>query len=114
MAKLWDDVKKSLKEWGTIAADKAEELTKVGRIRLDILSIKRDIEKNFTELGGKVYHLVAEENQTRIAGNDEVKKIVNRILNLEEELNKKKELLESVKKEEEPPISDVKKSETEE
>ena len=84
MTNLFDDVKKNLKEWGSLAADKAEELTKVGRLKIDILSLNREIEKNFVELGGKVYELIYKEDQGRIKSNDEVKKIIQRIATFEE------------------------------
>ena len=84
MTNLFDEVKKNLKEWGSIAADKAEELTKVGRLKIDILSLNREIEKNFVELGGKVYELIYKEDQGRIKSNDEVKKVIQRIASFEE------------------------------
>ena len=84
MSNLFDEVKKNLKEWGSLAANKAEMLTKVGRLKIDILSLNREIEKNFVELGGKVYELIYKEDQGRIKGNDEVKKIIQRIASFEE------------------------------
>ncbi len=84
MANLFDDIKKNLKEWGSVAAEKAEELTRVGRLKIDMLSLNREIEKNFVELGGKVYELIYKEDQGRIKSNDEVKKIIQRIATFEE------------------------------
>ena len=89
MTNRFDDVKKNLKEWGSIAVDKAEELTKVGRLKIDILSLNREIEKNFVELGGKVYELIYKEDQGRIKSNDEVKKIIQRIASFEESRERK-------------------------
>ncbi|PJA54392.1 MAG: hypothetical protein CO167_04120, partial [Candidatus Marinimicrobia bacterium CG_4_9_14_3_um_filter_48_9] len=68
MAKLWDDVRKSLKdfssaamekaeEFGKVASDKAEELTKVGKITWEIKQLKRTRERQFLELGQLTFDL---------------------------------------------------------
>lgn len=99
--KLWDDVKKSLQDIGNIAAekgkvfsraaaDKAEELTRAGKIKLDVVQVNRDIERNFTELGGKVYHLKSEDALDTIDEATEIQAIFDKIKVLEE----KKEALE--------------------
>lgn len=109
MANLFDEVKKNLKEWGSIAADKAEELTKVGRLKIDILSLNREIEKNFVELGGKVYELIYKEDQGRIKGNDEVKKIIQRIASFEETREGKMKEIENLGSEEDIDLEGIKK-----
>lgn len=101
MANLWDDITKTIKEGVDTVVEKTEELTKIGKIKVDILGIKRNVEKNFTELGGKVYHLIVEEKKTQIASDKEVKEIIDRIKVLEKELQDKKEKIERVKAKEE-------------
>jgi len=103
MTTLWDTIKKGIldgakiaRDSAQIAADKAEELSKKGKVKLDINNIKRKIEKKFTELGGKVYHLVHVENVKSIAGKSEVTEIINAISALEDELKKKEEELENI------------------
>lgn len=105
MTTLWDNIKKGLmdsakmaKEGAQIAAEKAEELGKKSKIMLDISNIKRKIEKQFTELGGKVYHEMHEESVTDFAANEDVKSIVAGIKALEEELRAKQDELEQVGK----------------
>ena len=109
MTNLFDEVKKNLKEWGSIAADKAEELTKVGRLKIDILSLNREIEKNFVELGGKVYELIYKEDQGRIKSNDEVKKIIQRIASFEETREGKMKEIENLGSEEDIDLEAIKK-----
>ena len=49
MGDLWEKVRKSVIDGVQIAAEKTEELTKLGKIKIEILNIKRKISKNFTE-----------------------------------------------------------------
>ncbi|MCP4725610.1 MAG: hypothetical protein GY863_11265 [bacterium] len=94
MTTLWDNIKKGLmdsakmaKEGAHIAAEKAEELGKKSKIMIDISNIKRKIEKDFTELGGKVYHIVQEEKVKDVSGNEEVQALMASIKDHEDELD---------------------------
>jgi len=99
-SKLWDDVRKSLQDLGNLAAekgkvfskaaaDKAEELTRTGKLKLDILQVNREIDHLFSQLGGKVYHLESENALDTIPGDEEIQKIFAKIKELEA---KKKDL----------------------
>lgn len=94
-SRLWDDVKKSLQDLGNIAsekgrkfskvaAEKAEELTKTGKTRLELLQVNRDIERELTELGGKVHHLKTEGALETINDVTEIQAIFDKISILEE------------------------------
>ncbi|MFQ5864995.1 MAG: hypothetical protein ACE5IW_07190 [bacterium] len=89
MANLWEDITKTIREGVDTLVEKTEEFTKIGRIKVDIVNIKRRIEKNFTDLGGKVYHLLVEEKKTQIADDKEVNDVIEQIKNLEKELRQK-------------------------
>jgi hypothetical protein len=103
MTTLWDSIRRGLldgakmaKEGAQIAAEKAEELGKKSKVMLDISNIKRKIEKNFAELGGKTYHLLQEEKVKDIAGNAEIKSLIKSIKILEADLQKKHEALQHI------------------
>lgn len=107
--KLWDDVRKSLQDLGNIAsekgrqfskvaAEKAEELTAVGKIRLELLQVNRDIERQFTELGGKVYDLKTEGALETINDVTEIHAIFDKIAVLEEKKKALEEKLHEQKK----------------
>jgi hypothetical protein len=109
MSTLWEDVKKSLGEWfskaadkaGEItreAADKAEEMTKLGKVKLEIFQLKRDIERDFCDLGGEVFHLVAEEKTTQVEQNQKVISLIAKIKGLEAEMKKKDREYQQIKK----------------
>jgi len=97
MTSLWDDIAKTIREGVDTVVEKTEEFTRIGRIKVDILNIKRNIEKNFTELGGKVYHLIVEEKKSQITSDKEIKEIIDCVKLLEKELEEKNKELEAVK-----------------
>ena len=68
MANLWDDIARTIRDGVGTVVEKTEELTKIGKIKVDIINIKRNVDKNFSELGGKVYHLIVENCFLIIAG----------------------------------------------
>ena len=94
-----DDLAKFFKKGITVVARKTDEYTKIGKIKVEIIGIKRDIEKRFGELGGRTFQLIAEESNTKIATNDEVKSIIEAIKQLNEKLGLKKEELDRVRAE---------------
>lgn len=96
---FWDDVTSVFKKGVSVVAKKTDEYTKIGKIKVDIIGIKRDIDKQFTLLGGKVYQLIVEENNTKVANNDEVKQAVNAVKDLNQKLVEKKEELARVRAE---------------
>jgi len=97
MANLWDDIAKTIREGVDTVVEKTEELTRIGRIKVDILNIKRNVEKNFSELGGRVYQLISKEKKTAISADKEAKEIIECIKILEKELDDKKSELAKVK-----------------
>ena len=55
MEKLWQRIRKSVAEGVSVAAEKTEEFTKLGKLKFEILNTKRKISKTFTELGSMTY-----------------------------------------------------------
>jgi hypothetical protein len=87
---LWEKVKGNLIEWYGVAADKTEEMAKIGVRRYDRFGISRDIERQFTELGSLVYNGVS-EGQQGILEQESLLTILSRIQELELELQLKEE-----------------------
>jgi len=102
MANLWDDIARTIREGVDTVVEKTEELTKIGRIKVDILNIKRNVEKNFSELGGRVYQLISKEKNAAISTDKEAKEIIECIKILEKELDDKKSELAKVKSKSKP------------
>ena len=107
MSNLWGDIKKNLGEivskaadkageFTREAADKAEEVTKLGKVKLDIFQIKRDIEKQFAELGGTVYQLIEEKKTKDLEKNENIKTCLSVVKDLEKKLKEKEKQYKSI------------------
>jgi hypothetical protein len=99
MAGVWEDIKKSVKQGLTFAADKTEEYTKIGKVKLDVLNLKRDIEKNFKEMGMEVFDLLGQAKKVNIADNAKVKELADKIIELRKTLEVKEAEIEKIKEE---------------
>ncbi|MEE4311723.1 MAG: hypothetical protein V2J62_07610 [candidate division KSB1 bacterium] len=93
---FWDDVSEKFKKSVSVLANKTDEYTKIGKIKVDIISIKRDLDKVYNKLGEKVYDLIVDEKNTRIASNEDVKELIGRGKLLKEKVRLKKEALQAV------------------
>ncbi len=82
MSKLWDDLKKNMKDWGSVAVEKAEEvskiavakteeITKIGKHKIDIHQLQKEREKTFEKLGKFVAQQAKEDNMVNFTGNTE-------------------------------------------
>ena len=100
MADLWEKIKKGVIEGAYFAKEKSEELGKLGKKRLDILQIKRNITKNFSELGALVYKEASKAKNDKIPVSEEMKKVVERIKLLDVDLEENEKQLEKLKKKE--------------
>ena len=97
MANLWDDIARTIRDGLDTVVEKTEELTKMGKIKVDIINIKRNVDKNFSELGGKVYHLIVEENKTKVTDQKDIQDIIDSVKILEKELEEKNLALKKIK-----------------
>jgi prefoldin subunit 5 len=61
MTVLWDKIKKSVIDTLNEAIDKTEELTSVGRIKLEILQLEHRLDEHYAELGKFVYQNLSEQ-----------------------------------------------------
>ena len=98
MEKLWERIKKSVTEGATYAAEKTEELTKLGRAKLDILTVKRKISKAFTELGGIAYESLKEGKADEVMNSEAIAALIASIKALEEDLDARETAFEDMKK----------------
>lgn len=97
MASLLDNIRDGLE----LVVDKTEEYTKIGKLKVDIISIKRKIEKQFTELGGRAFDLLTGDNAGSLQKDEKVTKLVRDIQAFEQELKVKEADIERVKQDKE-------------
>ncbi len=91
-----EEVVSTVKEGLNRLAQKTDQLTQIGRLKLDIISIKREIEKEFTELGGRVYELHKEGAGVHPFDDEKIKQSLETLNTLEERLQAKKDEIERV------------------
>lgn len=90
MSSLWEKVKNWLEDTTKQVLKETEDLSKKGRLKMQISSLNREIDKKFSYLGGLVYQMI-NEGKRDIAEDDRVKETINQIKKLEEELKSKEE-----------------------
>jgi len=91
---FFDDIVKTVQDGLTKLADKTDQLTQIGRLKLDIASIKRDIDKQSAVLGSRVYQLAVNEKKDAVLDDLEVKHQFEKLAALEDRLAAKKGELE--------------------
>ena len=87
MSTFWESLKKNLQQGVQTVSEKTDELTKIGRLKIEVIAVKRDIEKLFVELGGRVYDILQNQKKASIPKDDEIKKLVQRVEKFEKKLH---------------------------
>ena len=100
MEKLWDKIKKSVVEGASYAAEKTEEYTKLGKMKIEILNLKRKISSNFSNLGGITYEAIKAESTEDELKSDKVTALIDTIDKLEGELEATEKQYEDLSKKE--------------
>lgn len=67
--RLWDNLKRGLQDGAEIAMNKAEELTQVGRARLDVAAAKTRLSRLQADLGALVFEQL--EAGQSVSGDDD-------------------------------------------
>jgi hypothetical protein len=88
MTEFWDNLKKGLSDGIKTVSAKTEELTKIGRLKIEVIAVKRDIEKSFIEFGGKIYHQLNKKSSVDIREDDDLNNLVNQIKTFEKKMKK--------------------------
>ncbi|HID39500.1 MAG TPA: hypothetical protein EYP36_08300 [Calditrichaeota bacterium] len=94
---LWEKLKKGLSEGLQAATDKTSEYTRIGRIKIDVLALEKEIEEKLIELGGRVYHIAVEKNIFTIESDKEIRQLLADVKKLEEELKTYEEELKRIR-----------------
>lgn len=97
METTWEKIKKGMSEGFQNLSAKTGEMTQIGRLKIEIIAVKRDIEKAFIELGGRVYHNLEEKHEDDILSDHRIKKLVKDIKALELRLRTLEEKIEQVR-----------------
>jgi hypothetical protein len=102
MDTMWEKIKKGLRDGASVSMEKIEEFSKLGKLKIEEIAAKRKIERNYADIGERAFDLIEGHKGTEIADDLAVKKAVENILALREELaeieKKVKEISELSKK----------------
>ncbi len=107
MAKIWDDVRKSLKdfsstamekaeEFSKVASDKAEELTKVGKLNWEIKQLKRTREKHLITLGELVYQAVLANRLKDLVKDESIGSVVGELKTVEADIKSRQDRIDAI------------------
>ena len=104
MADRWEVYREKISEAFAKLADTTQRFTKIGKIRMDILSLKKEIEHQQVLLGQRVYQLVKEDQADQLATDDVIRDHVSKIDELKEKVAAKEAEIEELRraKEEKP------------
>jgi len=99
MSSLWEDVKNAILDGYVYAADKADELTQIGRAKVEILRVNRTIARTMSEIGGRVFDLFDAGREADIPDDPAIAKAVHSIRALKDELAKLEQDIERIRAE---------------
>lgn len=104
MPGFWKKVKRTLKEGAEIIKEKAltvaertQEATEMGKLRIQIMGLSRDAEKNFAEMGGRVYELLG-SGVKNVLFDAKLRKLIDKAKKYEEKINKAEKKLKGLSK----------------
>jgi Skp family chaperone for outer membrane proteins len=101
MSSLFEDLQPGLRDGIDFIVDKTDEMSKIGKAKIDMLSIKRNIEKLFSELGGRFYEKMSSRKKVDLQTDEEIARLVAEIKQQEKNLDQKKDEIKKVKLEKE-------------
>jgi|SRR5690554_361854 len=86
MDNVWEKMKKSFREGAILSMEKIEEFTKIGKLKVEEMAAKRKIERNFIDMGERTFDLIEEGKKDAIGDDLTIKKAVENINVLRDEL----------------------------
>ncbi|MBD3320619.1 MAG: hypothetical protein GF350_05950, partial [Chitinivibrionales bacterium] len=57
---MWEKIKKGFKDSAAMSMEKIEEYTKIGKLKIEEMAANRKIDRNYMDIGERVYSLVEE------------------------------------------------------
>jgi hypothetical protein len=83
---MWEKIKKNVKEGATRSIEKMEELTKIGKLKFEEMALQRKIEKNFMDMGERVFTLMEDGKRGTIEDDLAIKKAIENVKSLKIEI----------------------------
>jgi hypothetical protein len=86
MDNVWEKIKKGLRDGAVMSVEKIEEYTKIGKLKVDEMSAKRKIERNFLDIGERYFDLSLDGRAASAADDIVIKKAVEGVKSLNAEI----------------------------
>jgi hypothetical protein len=102
MDNVWERIRKGVKEGAALSMEKIEEYTKVGKLKIEEFSVKRKIERNFVDMGERVFELISDEKGSEIEKDILINNSIENVNALKEELEEIKKRIQESSKEAKP------------
>ncbi len=83
---VWERIKKGLKDGASLSMEKIEEYTKIGKLKIEEFSAKRKIERNFVDVGERVFELLTDGKGSEIEKDILISNSVENVNKLKKEL----------------------------
>lgn len=96
MASFWNNLKSSVKKGVTVAAEKTEEYGKVGRLKLDIVNLKKQADRSYRQIGEVVYTHIKSGGKSSISQNADVLKEVEALDEVLAEIRGKEDEIDTI------------------
>jgi hypothetical protein len=89
MAALFEDLKKRMQSGFSCVAAKAVGFKKSIKHNIELLGLKREIERLFSELGGRTFELLSQDPQAAVNADPEVLEWMEKLKELDEKFHAK-------------------------
>jgi len=76
---IWDDFKKTLLEGVNVAAEKTEEYTKIGKLKVDNINLNRTLDKTYKALGREIYIRISDGKSIDLSKDDGIQYFTDKI-----------------------------------
>lgn len=99
MGSLWEDLKETVRKGISTVAVKGEEYGKIGRVKLDIMNLKKQMDQAFRELGVKAYDHAKAKTKSRLEQDEFFQDKVAEIDALKKKVDEKEAEIAKIKEE---------------
>lgn len=106
---VWEKIRKTVVDGVTVAAEKTEEYTRMGRAKLDVMVVKRRMTKLQTELGAHIYQAVKDGAADGVFSSEPVRERIEQLRSTEAELLQKEKVYQEFRTGAQADMEEVKK-----
>jgi hypothetical protein len=83
---VWEKIKKNFKDGAALSIEKIEEYSKIGKLKIEEFAARKKVERNYVDIGERVFDLVENRADADVVNDLLVKKAMENIRQLNEEL----------------------------